>query len=336
MHQYIKLILCLTAIIAHDAAHATKLSHKEYERFSGGALHADSNELLQVRDEAGDPYLSVLTHCTQTHPTNNTNSNMVRGLLNSYNGEIVHYIAQIPCNIISILQSDAGQAEQFVKQVEQGQIPTIISDLPQEAVDVFGDVLNVLEIIPSDVIDVGQAAVTDVVSIVNDIEDGSITTVVASLHSDLAASITDRWGDYNDGITGAWIGWQNGFKCDVLNHCPSSTPVQTCGTPLTSATIVTTTATATPTNSSPAAIISSSVSVASASLVSSSISALDTLTAGQQPSMQSVTQSPVSTSVQSTPQSSTQLSLASRDVEWAVVSLLGIAVVGILGVAVIL
>lgn len=333
MHQYIRLILCLTAIVAHDAAHATKLSHKEYERFSGGALHADSNELLHVKDEAGDPYLSVLTHCTQTLPTDTTNSNMVRGLLNSYNGEIVHYIAEIPCNIISILESDAEKAEQFVKQVEQGQIPTIMSDLPQEAVNVFGDVLNVLEIIPSDVIDVGQAAVTDVVSIVNGIEDGSITSVVASLHSDLAASITDRWGDFNDGITDAWNGWQNGLKCDILKHCPSSTPIQTCGTPLTPATI-TTTATATPTNSSPVAT-SSSASVASASSVSS-ISVVDTLTAGQQPSMQSVTRSPTMTSVQSTPQASTQLSLASRSVEWAVGNLLGIAVVGILGVAVFL
>ena len=66
MHQYIKLILCLTAIIAHDLAHATKLSHKEYERFSGGALHADSNKLLHVRDEAGDPYLSVLNSLYST------------------------------------------------------------------------------------------------------------------------------------------------------------------------------------------------------------------------------------------------------------------------------
>ena len=331
MHQYIRLILCLTAIVTHDAAYATKSSHKEYERFSGGALHADSNELLHVRDEAGNPYLLVLTHRTQTPPTDTTNSNMVRGLLNSYNGEIVHYITEIPCSIISILESDAGQAEQFVKQIEQGQVPTIISNLPQEAVNVFGDVLNVLELIPSDVIDVGQAAVTDVVSIVNDIEDGSITSVVASLPSEIAASITDRWGDYNDGITDAWNGWANGFKCNILNHCPS-TPVQTCGTPLTTAT--TTTAAATPTNSTPAAL-SSSASMASTSSASS-ISSLNTLAAGQQSSMQSMTQSPPPTSAQSTPQTSTQLSLASKSVEWAVGSLLSIAVVGILGVAVIL
>ena len=53
MYQYIRLVLWLTAIIAHNAAYATKLSHKEYERFPGAALPANSNKLLNVR-AAGD------------------------------------------------------------------------------------------------------------------------------------------------------------------------------------------------------------------------------------------------------------------------------------------
>lgn len=61
MHQFIKLVLCHAAIITQNAAYATKLSHKEYERFSGVALRADSNERLHVRGEGGNPYLSVLT-----------------------------------------------------------------------------------------------------------------------------------------------------------------------------------------------------------------------------------------------------------------------------------
>lgn len=61
MHQYIRLMLCLIAIIVPNVASATKLSHKEYQRFSGGTLQADSNELLHVRDEGGNFYLSVLT-----------------------------------------------------------------------------------------------------------------------------------------------------------------------------------------------------------------------------------------------------------------------------------
>ena len=99
MHQYIRLILCLIAIIVHNVAYATKLSHKEYERFSGGALQADSNDLLHVRDAGGNPYLSVLTDSTQAFPTETTTSNMVQGLLKSNKGSIVHYITEIPCNI---------------------------------------------------------------------------------------------------------------------------------------------------------------------------------------------------------------------------------------------
>ena len=62
MHQYIRLILCLTALIAPNAAYAAKLSHKEYERFSVAALPAKSNKVLYVRDNAiGNNWLSVLT-----------------------------------------------------------------------------------------------------------------------------------------------------------------------------------------------------------------------------------------------------------------------------------
>lgn len=256
---------------------------------------------------------------------------MVRGLLNSHKGDIAHYITEIPCNIIATLESDAGQAEQFVNQIEKGQVPTIISDLPKEAVDVFGDVLNVLTMIPSEIINVTEAAATDVVNIVDDIEDGSITSVLAAIPSEIVAGITNGWGDLTNGITDAVNGLTDGFKCDILGQCPS-TPVQTCGTPQTgAATTTAVNASATPANNSPAAYIASTASVASASSASS-LSALGALTA----SMQSVTQSPIPTFNRSTPHNSTQPSLAGRSVDWAVGSLLGIAVVGILGIAVLL
>ena len=297
MHQYIRLILCLIAIIVHNVAYATKLSRKEYERFSGGTLQADSNELLLVRDGGGNFYLSVLTDRTQAPPTDTTNSNTVRGLLRSNKGSIVHYITEIPCNIIATLESDAGEAESFVNQIEAGQVPTIISNLPQDAVDVFSDVLNVLTLIPSEIINVAEAAATDVVNIVDEIEDGSITSVLAALPSEVVADITNAWGDLTDGITNAW----NGFTC-LFENCPST---DTCGAAQTGA--ATTTAGYTPattTNNAPAAY--------------------------------SATQSSSPTFTQSTGPNSTQPSLASRSAEWVVGSFLGIAVVGILGVAVLL
>lgn len=224
----------------------------------------------------------------QPPPTDTTNSNTVRGLLRSNKGSIVHYITEIPCNIIATLESDAGEAEQFVNQIEAGQVPTIISSLPQDAVDVFSDVLNVLTLIPSEIINVAEAAATDVVSIVDDIEDGSITSVLVALPSELAADVTNAWGDLTDGITNAW----NGFTC-FFENCPST---DTCEAATTTAGYTP----ATSINNAPAAY-----------------SATQTFT-------------------QSTGQNSTQPSLASGSLEWVGGRLLGIAVVGILGVAVLL
>ncbi len=258
----------------------------------------------------------------------------MRGLLDSNKGNIAQYIQEIPCNIISTLESDADAAASFVQQIQSGQVPSIVTNLPQEAVNVFGDVLNIFSSLPTEIIDVGEAAVTDVVNIVDDIEDGSITSVLAALPSEIVAGLTEGWDDLTNGLTDAW----NGIKC-VFEKCPS-TPAQTCGTPLSAAASPTPVmASATPTNNAAAAYsssayIASTASVASASSASS-ISAVDPFTAGQQPSIiQSVGQFPTRIYNQST--SPIQPSLASRSFEWAVGSLLGIAVVGILGIAVLL
>ena len=205
-----------------------------------------------------------------------------------------------------------------MKQIKAGQVPSIITNLPQEAVDEFGDVLDILATLPVEVIDVAEAAVTDVVKIIDDIEGGSITAVIASLPSDIVHGITEGWKDLTNGLTDAWKGLTNGFDCVILDKCPT-TPVETCGTPLTGA--ATTAAIPTLTPILPTRI-PSSVYIAS--------------TAGQQPSIQSVFQSPTGIFNQSMPQNGTLPSLAGRNFEWAVGSLLGIAVVWILGVVILL
>ena len=242
----------------------------------------------------------------QAASTDTTASKIVQGLFNSNHGNIAPYIAEIPCNDIYTLESDALQAKQFVQQIEAGQVPSIVTNLPQEAVDEFKNVLNILTILPEEVINVAEAAVTDVVKIVDDIEDGSITTVLAALPSEIAAGVTEGWGDFTAGLTNAWKGLTNGFDCVVLNKCPT-TPVETCGTPLTGA--ATTAAIPTMTPILPAALSSS------ASVVSASSARVFN---------------------QSTPLNGAFPSLAGRSFEWAVGSLLGIAVAGILGLAILL
>ena len=225
----------------------------------------------------------------------------MQGLLNSTQGNIGQYIAEIPCNDINTLTTDAEAAEQFVTQLEAGEVPTLITDLPQEAVHEFSDVLNILTSLPSEVINVAEAAVTDVVNIVDDIEDGQITAVIASLPSDVVHIVTAGWDDLTNGLTDAWNAFTHGFDCVILEKCPKTTPA--CGTPLTG----TATTAAVPT-----------------------LTPIPASTAGQQPS-------PTGIYNKSTPLNGTQYgSLASKSFEWAAGSLLGIAVAGILGVAIVL
>ena len=226
----------------------------------------------------------------------------MQGLLNSTQGDIGQYIAEVPCNDINTLTTDAAAAEQFVQQIEQGQVPTLITNLPQDAVNEFSNIINILTSLPSEVINVAEAAVTDVVSIVDDIEDGHITAVIASLPSDIVHEITEGWDDLTNGLTDAWNALTHGVECVILDKCPK-TPVDTCGTPLTG----TATTAAAPT-----------------------LTPIPASTAGQQPS-------PTGIYNQSTPLNGTQYgSLASKSFEWAARSLLGIAAAGILGVSILL
>ena len=105
----------------------------------------------------------------------------MQGLLTSNQGNIGKYIAEIPCNDINALWTDAEAAKQFVQQLEEGQVPTLITNLPEEAVKEFSSVINILLTLPDEVINVAEAAVSDVVQIADDIEDGHITAVIASL-----------------------------------------------------------------------------------------------------------------------------------------------------------
>ncbi|KAK0515958.1 hypothetical protein JMJ35_001992 [Cladonia borealis] len=278
MYQYIRLILCLTAIIAPNAAYAAKLSHKDPHSRPLGSARAP--------------------------PTDTTASNIVQGLLTSNQGNIGKYIAEIPCNDINTLWTDAEAAKQFVQQLEEGQVPTLITNLPEEAVKEFSSVINILLTLPDEVINVAEAAVSDVVQIADDIEDGHITAVIASLPSDVVQIVTEGWDDLTNGLTDAWNGLTNGFDCVILNKCPKTT--DTCGTPLTGA--ATTGATPTLTPILPPGVPSSAYAAPTG----------------------------IYNQTGTGTQYGTQPSLASRSFEWALGSLLGIAVAGILGVAILL
>ena len=141
-------------------------------------------------------------------------SNILKGILNSERGSnLIQNLASVPCEEVQSLFTDATQAQQFVEQIQGGQVPSIIQNLPQEALAQVTDVVNFALLIPTEVIDFATAAVTEAASIVNNIEDGSITSVIEALPSEINSQVTEVWSDLTAGLTDAWDDVTNGVKC---------------------------------------------------------------------------------------------------------------------------
>lgn len=137
--------------------------------------------------------------------------------MGSKKSNIAQFVEQIPCSVFQTLETDEGQAQQFVQQLEQGQVPDLVQNLPQEAVAALGGVFQLFDSLGTDVVNVAEAAVTDVSNVFNEIEDGSITSVIAALPSEIAAGILN---DYSTITDIAKTGWSD-FTC-FFKGCPSS------------------------------------------------------------------------------------------------------------------
>lgn len=133
-------------------------------------------------------------------------------------------MANILCDTIETLESDADEAEQFVSQIQAGQVPSAITDLPQEAVSEFRDIIDVATMV---IDDVAGAAVTDVVNVFNEIEDGSIVSVVAGIPSDIIDAITNGWDDFASEVHSAW----GGFTCFFEGDCSNTSSAGFCHMP---------------------------------------------------------------------------------------------------------
>lgn len=208
MLSWIKPALFIALIFAQDAVLAAKPFHGEHERISHRAL-LDASKVLGVRGE-GNPYI-----------------NIVQGLFRSERGNIVHYLSNVPCDVVQTLETDADEAETFVNQLKAGQVPSIIQDLPQEAVQEFKDVINIALSLPTEILDAVESAATDAANIFNDIEDGSIIQDLEKIPGIIVSDITSGWADFTSELTGAWDDVTSGIEC-FFGHCPQSTAVGSC------------------------------------------------------------------------------------------------------------
>ena len=168
-------------------------------------------------------YLKSAENCTDIDVSSCRDSNILQGLLNSERGAIIQKLAGIPCDEVHSLLTDANEAKQFVEQIQQGQVPSIIQNIPQEALAQITDVISIALLVPSAIIGFATAAVSDAASVIDDIEDGSITSAIEALPSDIYTEITMGWSDLTAGLTDAWDDATNGIKC-LFDNCPTSVP----------------------------------------------------------------------------------------------------------------
>ncbi|KAG8530047.1 uncharacterized protein KY384_005529 [Bacidia gigantensis] len=146
--------------------------------------------------------------------------NIARGLLRS--GKIVRYISDIPCDVIQTLENDANEAQDFVEDLKQGKVPTLIENLPNEVTGAFKDVLSLFVTLPSELVGAAEAAVTDAVHIFNDIETGAIVSDLEELPGVIVSDVTSAWGDLTSGLEDDWNAATHAIAC-FFGDCPTST-----------------------------------------------------------------------------------------------------------------
>lgn len=147
-------------------------------------------------------------------------STIVRGLLRSH--RIIQDISKIPCDVINTLETDVDAAKNFVTQLEQGQVPELIKDLPQEIVGTFHDLINIAASLPTEIFDAAQAVVTDVVNVFDHIENGSIVSDLERVPGVIVSDVTAGWGDFTHGVVGIVNAVTSDIAC-VFESCPTST-----------------------------------------------------------------------------------------------------------------
>ncbi|KAG7006537.1 hypothetical protein G7Y79_00014g037120 [Physcia stellaris] len=146
--------------------------------------------------------------------------NIVRGLLSS--NKILQFISSIPCDVIQTLENDADEASNFLSQLESGQVPTLIEDLPQEAFDAFQSIIGIFETLPSELIGAAEAAVTDAAQIFNDIGTGAIIDDIEQIPGAVVSLVTEEWGDFTSALVNDWDAATDAIAC-FFGDCPAST-----------------------------------------------------------------------------------------------------------------
>ena len=173
---------------------------------------------------------STLVQYVVESTINKVPSNIVWGLLNLKKGNILQYVSELLCNVIQTLESDFGEAEQFVQEIVSGNVPVIFQDLSQNAVAQFSDVINIAFTLPAAFLGAAESIATEPENLFEDIEDGNTINDLSQFGESIVADITNGWEDFTAGVTDTWNDNTSDIDCFFGNFPRPTDAARACGT----------------------------------------------------------------------------------------------------------
>lgn len=76
--------------------------------------------------------------------------------------------------------------------------------------------------LPTEIVDIAEAAITGAVNVFNDIESGAIVEDLEKIPGVIVSDITNAWGDLTSGLEDGWNAATDAFAC-LFGDCPVTT-----------------------------------------------------------------------------------------------------------------
>ena len=132
-------------------------------------------------------------------------SNILKGLLEAQ--DFASFAASVPCDIVNELETNVEAADQFIEEIQAGEVPTIIKDLPEEVVGAFQSILGVALQLPGAIWDTATDLVDGAEDVFDDLTgagDGSIVDDIGALPGVAATEAAELWDGVADGFVEGW------------------------------------------------------------------------------------------------------------------------------------
>lgn len=113
----------------------------------------------------------------------------------------------MPCDIVDELENNVEAATDFVSDIQNGEVPSLIQDLPEEVIGAFQSILGTALQLPGAIWDTATDVAEGAVDIFDDLTgsgDGTIAEDLASLPEAVGEGVVDAWEGVTAGLDDAW------------------------------------------------------------------------------------------------------------------------------------